>query len=103
MIQDATGKFSSRCVVPDRRSLALLIGLVASVELAAAKTAHAASRADPIYGKFAGETNAISGFSAELPGLKPSSFRGDAPARGPGIQKSGGRFGFRVRASRAPE
>src|SRR3954447_1769110 len=103
MIQDATGKFSSRCVLPDRRSLAVLIGLVASVELAAAKTAHAASRADPIYGKFAGETNAISGFSADLPDLKPSSFRATRLLRGPGMQKSGSRFGFRVRASRAPE
>src|SRR3954469_22421562 len=37
MIQEATGKFSSRCVLPDRRSLAVVIGMVASVELDAAE------------------------------------------------------------------
>src|SRR5947209_13471490 len=98
MIQDATGKFSSRWVLPDRRSLAVLIGIVASVEPAAAGIAHAASRADPIYGKFAGKTNAISGFSRPRAAARRQSFRATRPRVRPECRNRVRSFGVRVRA-----
>jgi hypothetical protein len=61
MIHDATGKFSSRWVFPDRRSLALVIrNWLHQSELAARADARRA-RGDrvPHIGEYAAKTNAI--------------------------------------------
>src|SRR5437763_1422588 len=55
MIQDATGKFSSRWVLPDRRSLAVVIQnrlhlLNMAIRVTRRNKGNTASLADPIYG-----------------------------------------------------
>src|SRR4051794_11251987 len=76
MIHEATGKFSSRCVLPDLRSLALLIELL----LRHWSCAGGAER--PHIGEYAGKTNAFAGCK----GCNPPSIEGA------GRKASGGRF-----------
>src|SRR4029079_9386956 len=63
MIHDATGKFSSRWVFPDRSSLALVINRTGYIGLAWRHApmlrAHATDR-EPHIGEYAAKTNAIS-------------------------------------------
>src|SRR5262245_31135383 len=56
MIHEATGKFSSRCVLPDLRSLALLIKLHRHWSCA-----DRARNSRPHIGEYAGKTNAFAG------------------------------------------
>jgi hypothetical protein len=64
MIHDATGKFSSRWVFPDRSSLALVINRTGYIGLAWRHApmlqAHATDR-EPHIGEYAVKTNAVPG------------------------------------------
>src|SRR4051794_30836155 len=99
MIQDATGKFSSRWVLPDRRSLAVLIGIVASVEPAAAETCMRRLGRTP----YMGNSPVKPMLSRDFRGAPayPPVIPGHAPAHGPEIQKIERRLsipGSRLRA-----
>jgi hypothetical protein len=75
MIHEATGKFSSRCVLPDLRSLALLIELL----LRHWSCAGGAER--PHIGEYAGKTNA---FAGRMP-MRPTPLQGPAARFSPAV------------------
>src|SRR5437764_14502212 len=76
MIQDATGKFSSRCVLPDRSSLALVIEKWLLRWKHWSKTPAALPRRrtdrEPHIGEYDPKTNAIGGSSQPPAGLNAS-------------------------------
>src|SRR3954454_9246734 len=84
MIHDATGKFSSRWVFPDRSSLALVIKKLATfVRLGGMRRHQAhAMRSRPHIGEYAAKTNAIWADQTRPSQLKPGRNRPDATVNG---------------------